>query len=167
MGVQLQADKGVRASGWQRLAPTHSWSYVEPECREVSTAESGTGKSCRGSCTACLPATHLFPPEGYSNWLSCTVVAKKHCGGILKIEQPGPMSTRRDLVVGHQCHARPRETPSPGATRSPYPAVPPDVHPHGLFHCTTATGPPTTLGCKQACSGPTRGWGPPPHILGW
>lgn len=38
---------------------------------------------------ACFPATHLFPLEGHSNWLSYMHVAKKQCGGILKIEQMG------------------------------------------------------------------------------
>lgn len=77
---------------------------------------------------ACFPATHLFPLEGHSNWLSYTLVAKKQCGGILKIEQPVLMSTQR-MVVGRRPHARTRVTPSPGATCFPHLMGLPDLHP--------------------------------------
>lgn len=76
------------------------------------------------------------------------LVAKKQCGGILKIEQPDPTGTQRDIVVGRRPHAHTRATPSPGVTCSPYVMLPPLV-------CTltaSSTEPLTMLGRKQ-------GWG--------
>lgn len=68
------------------------------------------GKVAESALHGRFPATHLFPLEGHSNWLSYMLVAKKQCGGILKIEQPVLTSTQRDIVVGHRPHAGTRDS---------------------------------------------------------
>lgn len=121
MPGQLQALRGACVAGGGLSAL--SWSYVSPVRRSESSGR--RGKLPRAHGTACFLATHLFPLEGHSNWLSYTLVAKKQCGGILKTEQQVPRSPQRcrggTQAPRAQCDAFPR------ATCSPYLTVPPPL----------------------------------------
>lgn len=85
-----------------------------------------------------FPSNPPVPFEGHSNWLSYMLVAKKQCGGILKIEQPGRTSAQRDLVVCALQTLRPMHAhvqPLPWVRPTPQDlTVPPGLHPCNLFH---------------------------------